>query len=271
MHKCKEKLGCSGTNIQTYSKDKNLTYELCRDCCLIWRSADSMQLSKTYEEVYFDSKNYKNKRKHKVKKSGWLIDLARLKNRQLSSLLEVGCSLGYTLEAAQKRGIEHLGIDISKYAVQTCKELGLNALNLSLGELKLRDKKFDLIFMQHVLEHFENPFSTLKACSDLLKDDGMVLILVPNSKFRSAVKKKEEHRFYSKKGVGLEHFVYFNYINLNAVLSVSGFEIVQQNYPVFISRYLSPEFFYNRLFRRLLSVFHLDQELMIIARKIKKQ
>lgn len=184
MYLCKENLGCSGRNIQRYSTDPNLGFDICNDCRLIWRSLDSMQLEKTYEEDYFSSKKYDKKRKHKVNKSGWLIDLARNFHPSISSLLEIGCSIGYTLEAAKKRGIDHLGIDISKYAVDYCNNHGLTAEQVSLEELIQNKKSYDLLFMQHVLEHFQDPFSTLKQCWELLNENGLILILVPNSNYK---------------------------------------------------------------------------------------
>jgi len=270
MYKCTKRLGCSGKNISPYSTDGELKYEVCNDCGLIWRSADSMHLTKTYEQVYFDSKKYGKRRKHKVKKSGWLIDLARVNHPALKSLLEVGCSIGYTLEAAKNRNIQHLGIDISDYAVETCKSLGLNAQNVTFDDLKSRKQRYDLIFMQHVLEHFNDPFQTLNDCFELLNDKGLVVILVPNSTYNRAVKKNSAHRFYSINGVGAEHYVYFNYTNIQKVLKATGFEVVQKNYPVFTKKYFSVEFFLNRIFRRLLTFFNSDQELLVIAQKVKK-
>lgn len=268
MHKCKEKLGCSGKNIIPYSRDGELGFDLCNDCGIIWRSEDSIHINKTYEQVYFDSKKYSNKRKHKVKKSGWLIDLARLFDSDISNILEVGCSIGYTLEAARNRNIKHLGIDISDYAIDFCTSMGLNATNSSFDELKQTGQKYDLFFMQHVLEHFEDPFLALKDCFDLLKEKGIIIILVPNSKYKRAVKLNSKHRFYSLNGVGAEHYAYFNYASLKASLQVSGFEVIQENYPIFTKNFYSVEFFANRLFRRSLSFFNFDQEILMIARKI---
>lgn len=267
MQKCAKNLGCSGNNYSLYSQDGDLKFERCEECGLIWRTADSILLSKDYEQDYFDSKKYDKKRPHKVKKSGWLIDLARLHNTKIASLLEIGCSIGYTLEAAKKRSLKHLGIDISKFAVDYCNKIGLNASNSSPEELITAGDKFDLIFKQHVLEHFEDPFQILRDCNQLLNKDGIIVILVPNSNYKKAEKKRANHRFYSLSGVGSEHYVYFNYSNLTKVLEATGFKVVQKNYPIFTRKYFSPTFFLNRVFRRSLNSFNADQELLIIAQK----
>lgn len=268
MHHCKKELGCSGNEISTYSKDEELGFDLCNECGIIWRSADSINYFKSYEQDYFDLKKYNKKRKHKVKKSGWLIDLANIVNPGISSILDVGCSIGCVLEAAKNKKIEHLGIDISEYAVNVCTNLHLNASNYSLEELIAFGNKYDLIVMQHVLEHFKNPFLTLQLCNKLLRKSGVLIILVPNSKYRNAVKFNSKHRFYSKSGVGSEHYVYFNYSNLSRVVHFSGYKVKQENYPIFIRQNDSLEFFINRVFRRLMSVLEIDQELLLIAQKM---
>ncbi|NQU52829.1 MAG: class I SAM-dependent methyltransferase [Bacteroidetes bacterium] len=268
MRKCVTKIGCTENSFTNYSKDGDLKFEKCDDCGLIWRTEDSMALSKDYEQEYFDSKKYDKRREHKVKKSGWLIDIANLHHKNINSILEVGCSIGYTLEAAKNRGIKHLGIDISKFAVDYCNNIGLNASNATFDELKADGKKVDLIFKQHVLEHFKDPFNVLKDCHELLNEQGLILILVPNSNYKRAHKNREKHRFYSKKGVGAEHYVYFNYTNLTSVLEACGFKVVQKSYPIFTGKYFSFDFFINRLFRKSLILFNADQELLVVAQKI---
>lgn len=267
MRHCTNYLGCNSNNFSHYSKDQDLVFETCGDCGLIWRSIDSADISKPYEQEYFDSKSYNKNRNHKIEKSGWLIDLAKMQHPQLSRLLEVGCSIGNTLEAAKLRNIDHLGIDVSKFAVDFCNKNGLNAKNASLTELNNSNEKFDLIYMQHVLEHFRNPFEVLAECNNLLNKNGLILIVVPNSDYYRAKKHKEKHRFYSISGVGTEHYVYFNYKNLVRVLQASGFTCVQQDYPVFAGNNFNLVFFMNRLFRRATAIFNANQEILLIARK----
>jgi len=235
---------------------------------MIWRSPESLEISKPYTADYFDSKNYLQKREHKIRKSGWLLDIARSYHPGITQMLEVGCSVGNTLEAAARRNISALGIDISDYAVNFCREKGFNAETRSLEELRQAGLGFDLVFMQHVLEHFTDPFEILGICHQLLNKDGLMLIMVPNSTFRPAERLREKHRFYSKRGVGAEHYVYFDYGNLTRTLEICGFALVQKNYPIWVK---SPDhlfFFLNRFFRRSLALTGNDQELFVLARKM---
>lgn len=267
MSLCSIYFGCAPEHQELYSKDDDLTYHECLDCGIIWRDEESYDLELPYNQQYFESKNYEVNREHKIEKSGWLLDIAIDNNPKLHSLLEVGCSLGNTLEAASRKGLDHLGIDVSSFAVRYCQDRGLNASTETLQELVGKEEIFDLIFMQHVLEHFKDPFTILKQCNELLAPGGMVLILIPNSNYHSAKRQRNGHRFYSKKGVGIEHFVYFNYHNLSRVLASCGFKTVQSNYPFWVND-SSLKFFLNRIGRRMLSTFNWDQELVILAEKV---
>lgn len=264
---CTHYLQCDPRGITSYSQDGALEFVRCNTCGLIWRSAESVHITKEYGENYFSSKNYLRNRKHKITKSGWFIDMALQFFPGAGSLLEVGCSVGNTLEAAKRRNLDHLGIDVSQYAVDHCRSCGLNAEVRSLESLLEDQLKFDIIYMQHVLEHFPDPFQTVGQCHQLLNPGGILVIIVPNSDYRRAQEQRGQHRFYSMKGVGPEHFVYFNYSSLEILLRKEGFKVVQKNYPLWVKNNISPEFFVNRIFRSSLTLFGADQEIVLLAMK----
>ncbi len=265
MALCSEYLGCSPEHLAPYAQDGRLLYQQCADCGIIWRDPQSFDLEQPYDQQYFDSKNYQHNRAHKITKSTWLLDLALSHHPRIQRLLEVGCSVGNTLEAAQQKGIPHLGIDVSDFAVDYCTKRGLEATTQSLPDLIAQSQRFDLIFMQHVLEHFVDPFQVLQQCNQLLNNQGLVLILIPNSQYKRARKLRERHKFYSIQGVGIEHYAYFNYQNLERVLNATGYKVIQNNYPLRTLSHDSPSFIINRLGRRLLSLLGLDQELVVLA------
>jgi len=226
-----------------------------------------MRIRRDYDENYFISKKYDRNRKHKIQKSKWLIQISSGFHPVSKCLFEIGCSLGNTLEAAKDIGIDHLGIDVSQYAVDYCTNRGLNASNKTIREVLESGIRYDFIFLQHILEHFPDPIELLKQCYNLLSKDGIILIMVPNSKLLQASIKLGKHRFYRLNGVGPEHYVYFDYKSLTKVLSVTGFNLLQKNYPFFVRKPDSIQFFISRIFRRFLSLINFDQEILVIARK----
>lgn len=266
---CTRYLHCDPVQNEVYSKDGDLEFVRCKSCGIIWRSPGSANISRDYGKEYFELKNYEKNRAHKIIKSGWLIDIARSRNPGITTLLEVGCSVGNTLEAAKHRNIRPLGIDISEYAVDFCLSCGLEAENKTLEQLRDENRHFDLIFMQHVLEHFQNPFQVISLCRDLLNPKGVLLIMVPNARYRNAVLKRGKHRFYSLSGVGSEHYAYFDYSSILKLVESQGLKVVQMNYPLQVKGNDSVEFFLNRFFRKSLSLFHADQELLVLAEKAR--
>ena len=268
---CNAYLRCNPENQQVYSKDGDLCFIRCTDCGLIWRSPDSMKVRSDYDEKYFILKKYDRNRKHKIQKSKWLIQIGLGFHPDVKCLFEIGCSLGNTLEAAKDIGIDHLGIDVSHYAVGYCIDRGLNASNKTIGEVLESGIRYDFIFLQHILEHFPDPIEVLKQCYNLLNKDGIVLIMVPNSKYFQASIKMGKHRFYSINGVGPEHYVYFDYKSLTKVLSATGFNLLQKNYPLFVREPDSIQFFFSRISRRFLSLLNCDQEILVIARKKQEE
>ena len=175
---CTHYLHCDPEGFTTYSTDGNLEFVRCSNCGLIWRSPESADISREYEEHYFSSKNYLRNRNHKIEKSGWFIDMALQHFPTAGSLLEIGCSVGNTLEAARLRKLSHLGTDVSTYAVEYCRSCGLNAEVKSLESLVEERHPFDIVYMQHVLEHFRDPFLTVRQCYQLLNPGGVLIIIV---------------------------------------------------------------------------------------------
>lgn len=108
--------------------------------------------------------------------------LERLMNRYGSngkSLLELGCSTGFFLEAARQMGVEELvGFEPSRncyrQAVHSMKE---NIINDVYRSELLRDKKFDIVCSFHVFDHLLNPLDTLSSLLERINDDGHVLVV----------------------------------------------------------------------------------------------
>jgi predicted SAM-dependent methyltransferase len=91
--------------------------------------------------------------------------------------LDVGCGRNFEegfffLDKLPKKFINPKGVD---------KYFKVDLLNATESQLKILGK-FDFIRMQHIMEHFslEEGGKVLRAISGLLKDDGVVLITVPD-------------------------------------------------------------------------------------------
>jgi len=58
------------------------------------------------------------------------------------------------------------------------------------------ENKFDVIFLYHVVEHLEHPLFMLKKCKDLLKNDGIIIIAVPDCENPITLEKSISNPFH---------------------------------------------------------------------------
>ena len=105
-------------------------------------------------------------------------------------ILDVGCGLGWLLSSLDNKWDKH-GIEISKFASSHASKFG----NIHNGTLDDFDEKlkFDVIVMNHVIEHLENPVGALQKIYKLLKPGGTFIIGTPN--FDSAAARRYGSNF----------------------------------------------------------------------------
>jgi 2-polyprenyl-3-methyl-5-hydroxy-6-metoxy-1,4-benzoquinol methylase len=100
--------------------------------------------------------------------------------QQGKRLLEIGVGSGSFLKAAREKGFAVMGCDLS---VPLCRrverECGV-AMHCGLLSDLPGDGKFDVVVMNHVLEHVQQPVEFLKDVLRLLAPGGVLHIAVPN-------------------------------------------------------------------------------------------
>ena len=94
-------------------------------------------------------------------------------------LLEVGVGSGALLQAAREQGFEVRGCDLSWSICERVEKLGIRVHCGPLQELQ-GEGRFDVVVMNHVLEHVHDPVALLGDVRRLLAPDGLVHICVPN-------------------------------------------------------------------------------------------
>jgi 2-polyprenyl-3-methyl-5-hydroxy-6-metoxy-1,4-benzoquinol methylase len=135
-------------------------------------------------------------------------------------LLDVGCGQGDLLKAAENRGWEATGIDVSSHAVTTARGRGLDVKKGELTDVALPENHFDVITMYEVIEHMPNPRDILLKAHELLKDSGVLVIQTANiDSLRGRLQKGGYYYFVPG------HFVYYSFATLKKMLSRSGFRI----------------------------------------------
>lgn len=138
-----------------------------------------------------------------------------------SSLLDVGCGLGWLLKQADDLGHKAEGIDSSAPFVKVGKKLlGVKSTVKKFEDLKT-NKKYDMIVMSHVIEHVDDHKIFLKRTKSLLKPNGQLLIACPN--INSLLFKVQKDKWFPlSPGV---HPWQFSKRTLSQLLKNNGFKI----------------------------------------------
>lgn len=154
----------------------------CIDCTLVFVTPQpSMSnLINAYTEVYF-TPWLLEQRKKRLKMWQSRLNTLRGLYRAKGKLLDVGCGDGLFLELARNDGWLVTGTEISSFATRYGRDqIGLNIIQGDILELELPAGQFDAVTMWHVLEHTTSPLETLKELKRILKDNGVLIIAVPN-------------------------------------------------------------------------------------------
>jgi 2-polyprenyl-3-methyl-5-hydroxy-6-metoxy-1,4-benzoquinol methylase len=226
----------------------------CKNCGLMYNNPrlDADSLSKMYTREYFqiddddygvDYKAYANyigdedvivrsmlRRMKKVEK------YARCKG----SVLDVGCATGFSLVAAEKLGWEAHGIEYSDFCVDYARSRGLNVHQGSLDTYQGSEASFDAITMWDYLEHSSNPRGELARCRELLRQNGIIVLSIPNVDSWS-------FPVFKKKWIGfknIEHFYYYSRKTIAQLAELAGLAMEDSFYH---GKYLSLSFFLSRV------------------------
>lgn len=95
-------------------------------------------------------------------------------------VLEVGASTGAMLDIFKEAGWKTWGVEPSESS-KIAKEKGHRIISSYFEKAKLPTNYFDLVVMNHTLEHLDDPVLVLKKIYKILKNNGLLLVDVPNA------------------------------------------------------------------------------------------
>ncbi len=147
-------------------------------------------------------------------------------------LLDIGAGTGEFLLAAQKNGWHVQGIEPDEDARKLASQKGINLVDDSL---KLSTNQFDVITMWHVFEHVYDLNQQIKQLESLLKENGLLIIAVPNYKSYDAEHYKE---FWAAYDVP-RHLWHFSRISFQKLFKNSEFSLFDEKPLMFDSYYVS--------------------------------
>jgi SAM-dependent methyltransferase len=161
----------------------------------------------------------------------WLLlpEVVHLKINQKSilpflgegKLLDVGCGPGVNLSRFKDYGWETYGVEFSPLAAeQARKKTGSRVFEGDLLSAGFKDRYFDVVFFSHSLEHMYDPKNMLQETRRILKDNGRLIVCVPNAGCWEA-------KIFSRWWIPWDlprHLYHFDRVTLNDLLERTGFK-----------------------------------------------
>jgi len=243
-----------GLKDRLYKVSGEWNLKKCRniDCGLVWLDPcpTSEEINKLYEKDYythgshqveeqikdlkywsnFNLIKYYNKVYGKILNWGKIlperleVELMCIKDIPVGKLLEIGSGDGSRLSKLQALGWEVQGQEIDVKATKIAQETYQVPVYLgSLDSAHFTDNSFDVIVMNHVIEHVQDPIALVRECNRLLKSGGIFMAITPNVQ-------SHNHQKFGSNWLGLQpptHLHLFNQKNLNTIATLSGFREIQ--------------------------------------------
>lgn len=147
------------------------------------------------------------------------------KFKRSGKVLDIGCGRGYFLLACRKAGYEVAGLDISAAAASHV--INEYEIPVFIGEpdkATITPGTIDIVTMWHSLEHTADPNVYLQSAGRWLKDDGILIVDVPNYQGHDAQMYWQDWPHWDLP----YHFYHFTKNSLLALLKNHDFKIIRE-------------------------------------------
>ena len=100
--------------------------------------------------------------------------------RKAGRLLDVGCSYGRFLVAAQAVGWDACGVELAPETYEAATALGFDVWNGTIETAPFEPHSFDAVRINQVIEHVPDPMSFVRAASALVRPGGLMMLATIN-------------------------------------------------------------------------------------------
>ncbi|HAD82231.1 MAG: hypothetical protein A2509_04025 [Candidatus Edwardsbacteria bacterium RIFOXYD12_FULL_50_11] len=246
------------TNVRENQDGKEIIFNLvrCKKCSLTY--VNPMPSSETiglfYPQTYYSHQNPARKKNFKkylqlIARQSYLNDsnakgllkkaiikcIGTILNQQIDivvpnikngKILDVGCGNGDMIAWMKEYGWDIYGTEISKKACDFAEKQGLKIYCGQLKDASFSIDFFDVVTINHVLEHVHDPLSVLTECNRILKKGGLLIVGVPNYNCYDSM-------LFGTNWSQLDvprHLYHFTMDTLNQMLNMAGFKIDKWKY-----------------------------------------
>lgn len=199
---------------------------ICNNCQLVYDDFDATQ--KQFDDYYNKNSSYSQSfhifyddQHNKLYKEVFNF-INKYLNSKTTKILEFGCGSGELLKVFHDNGYSNLlGIDYSNAFDKIKTEYNINFKygNIFSGKEQINDT-FDLIILNHMLEHVFDIKESIKNIKNLLNKQGYLYIEVPDSeRYKDVYNSPLFHLQY-------EHISHFSKQSIINLANIYGFDIV---------------------------------------------
>ena len=173
-----------------------------------------------------------------------ILDL--LKINQAHKVLEIGPGSGGLLLFLKQQGFDVTGLEMDSVCVKRLRSKGISCYRGNMNDVLdlIRAQKFDAVILCHVFEHLYHPITALKNIYEILNDNGIFYMTLPNIGSLEA-------KLFGKYWRGLDlprHIVHYDFRSIEKIVTKSHFHVLQVGNSFFPSSFIESLGFI--LFRR---------------------
>jgi len=208
-----------------------LNVSICKDCGFVYLNPRwtkdryvnfyEYEYDKCYrpEELSCDRKG--NNRYERIRQIVERLKKNNILFEHSKRIFEIGSGMGWNLEYLKNNYCKEASLYAIELSVNSKKSLSELNIYLLAKDIDSEwqtyvDSEFDFIIMRHVLEHCLEPISTLRKVHEVLSNDGILYIAIPNL-IKPDLPLSESH-------FRVVHTMYFSKNSINSLLSKCGFK-----------------------------------------------
>jgi len=188
-------------------------------------------IKNSYNEQYFKDDYNLGKGSSKYLEnedvSKWLLlDLLEKIAPKKGKLLDIGCAVGYLLKAAEERGWQIDGVEISEFARRLAEQRLNKKIFTSLKDPEIKVDSYEAVTASEVIEHVSDPASFLKSIYPCLKENGILIVTTPNLKNAEIYQTILDWECI----IPPTHLYHFNKQTITKMLEQNGFKVISITY-----------------------------------------
>lgn len=208
---------CNSSNYTFLFSKNGFDIRKCKKCGLAKTFGEQKINYKKYHRDH-DYKKFESHFRNIFKKRFEILNKYKIKGK----VLDIGTSTGTMLDIFAQEGWETYGVEPSNN-YKIAKSKNHKIYNTTFEKAKLKNNFFDLIILNHTLEHVKDPNEVVEKAYKLLKIDGLLLIDVPNFGSYGAKLQKANWKYLLPN----EHLYHFDENSLKYLLKKNKFKVLQ--------------------------------------------